>query len=202
VSHNHLTTLLTALERSRGNLFYRIFIFIYNTKKFGRETENNTCCLSMDDTSKTQDITKLEPLTKELLRDLWSRTYNTQGKPDWSHLFPYYHDDIIFEDSIQRIDGKAEFIAMCNRLSDRCEKINMDILSVAMDGNQIFFQWKMAMSFKRWPNNTLFGCTRLTLADDHRIISQRDYFDLWGTILNGIPILRKSYWKFMRTYFG
>ena len=143
----------------------------------------------MDVTSKTQEISELDPLTKERLRELWSRTYNTQGKPDWSHLFPYYHDDIIFEDSIQRIDGKAEFMAMCNRLSHRCEKINMDILSVVMDGNQIFFQWNMAMSFKRWPTNTLFGCTRLTLADDHRIISQRDYFDLWGTILNGIPMI-------------
>jgi hypothetical protein len=71
-----------------------------------------------------------------------------------------------------------------------------------MDGKQIFFQWKMLMSFKRWPSNTLYGCTRLTLGEDKRIITQRDYFDLWGTILNGIPLFRKSYWKFMRKYFG
>jgi limonene-1,2-epoxide hydrolase len=156
----------------------------------------------MGDHSKTEEISKLEPLTKERLRQLWSQTYNTQGKPDWSHLFPYYHDDIIFEDSIQRIEGKAEFMAMCNRLSQRCEKIAMDILSIVKDGNQIFFQWKMVMSFKRWPSTALYGCTRLTLAEDNRIHTQRDYFDLWGTILNGIPLLRKPYWKFMHRYFG
>jgi limonene-1,2-epoxide hydrolase len=156
----------------------------------------------MNDASTIQEIASLEPLTTEHIHELWSRTYNTQGKPDWSHLFPYYHDDIIFDDSIQHIEGKEEFIAMCNRLAFRCETLNMDILSIVMDGKQIFFQWKMLMSFKRWPSNTLYGCTRLTLGEDKRIITQRDYFDLWGTILNGIPLFRKSYWKFMRKYFG
>ena len=156
----------------------------------------------MTDTLKTQEISTLEPLSTERIRQLWSHTYNTQGKPDWSHLFPYYHDDIVFEDIIQRIEGKAEFMAMCERLAQRCESLNMDILSIVTDGTQVFFQWKMIMSFKRWPSNALYGCTRLALAEDGRIITQRDYFDLWGTILNGIPLLRKSYWKFMRRYFG
>lgn len=156
----------------------------------------------MDDDFEPQEIPILEPLTAERLRALWSQTYNTQGKPDWSHLFPYYHDDIIFEDSIQRIEGKVEFMAMCNRLALRCETLNMDILSIVMDGKQVFFQWKLLMSFKRWPTNALYGCTRLTLSEDNRIITQRDYFDLWGTILNGIPLLRKSYWNFMHRYFG
>lgn len=156
----------------------------------------------MDDASKTLEISALEPLTTERICELWSQTYNTQGKPDWSHLFPYYHDEIIFEDSIQRIVGKTEFMAMCNRLARRCDKLNMDILSIVMDKKQVFFQWKMVMSFKRWPSNALYGCTRLTLGEDNRIITQRDYFDLWGTILNGIPLLRKLYWNFMHRYFG
>jgi len=24
------------------------------------------------------------------IRELWSKTYNTEGKPDWSHILPYY----------------------------------------------------------------------------------------------------------------
>jgi limonene-1,2-epoxide hydrolase len=144
----------------------------------------------------------MEPLTTEKLRELLSRTYNTDGKPDWSHLFPYYHENIIFEDSIQRIEGIDEFTAMCNRLAQRCEQLNMEILSIVMDSRDIFFQWKMVMMFKKWPSNPVYGCTKLTLADDNRIIYQRDYFDIWGTILNGIPRLRQPYWKFMRRYFG
>mgnify|MGYP003601854694 CR=1 FL=1 len=35
-------------------------------------------------------------LTEETVRCLWSQTYNTNGKPDWSHLFPYYYDNMYF----------------------------------------------------------------------------------------------------------
>lgn len=144
----------------------------------------------------------MEPLTTERIIDLWSRTYNTEGKPDWSHIFPYYHDDIIFQDIIQRVEGKADFMAMCDRLAGRCEQLNMEIQSIVVNANDVFFQWKMVMMFKRFPSTPLYGCTKLTLGEDNRIIMQRDYFDIWGTILNGIPILRKPYWRFMRRYFG
>lgn len=162
-------------------------------------------CVAMNETNPPQNDPqppRLRPLTPDYIRELWSRTYNTEGKPDWSHLFPYYHDDIVFEDTIQRVEGKAEFSAMCNRLAGRCEQLNMEILSLVMSDRDVFFQWKMVMTFKKFPSTPLYGCTKLTLGENGQIIVQRDYFDIWGTILNGIPILRKPYWKFMRRYFG
>ena len=42
----------------------------------------------------------------------------------------------------------------------------------------------------------------LTLHEDGRIISQRDYYDLWGDIFNGIPWFVRRYRKFMRKKFG
>jgi limonene-1,2-epoxide hydrolase len=156
----------------------------------------------MENTTQQKDQPVLEPLTVELFRQLWSKTYDTQGKPDWSHIFPYYHDQIVFEDSIQRIEGIEEFKSLCNRLTKRCEQINMDILSVVKEGQEIFFQWKMQMMFRNWPSTPIFGCTKLTLAADSRIIHQRDYFDLWGDIINGIPRFRRLYRKFMHKYFG
>ena len=53
------------------------------------------------------------PLTVELALDLWSKTYNPDGKPDWSHIFPYYHKDVVFQDSIQKIEGLEAFEQMC-----------------------------------------------------------------------------------------
>jgi limonene-1,2-epoxide hydrolase len=159
----------------------------------------------MTDTNQIQNDTEtplLEPLTPDRLRELWTRTYNREGKPDWSHIFPYYHEDIIFEDSIQRVEGKAAFMAMCARLAGRCEQLNMDIHTLAVNGSEVLFEWTMVMSFQKYPPTPLHGCTKLTLGEDNRIIRQRDYFDLWGTILNGIPRLRKGYWKFMHRYFS
>jgi len=144
----------------------------------------------------------LEPLTVERFRDLWSKTYNKEGKPDWSHIFPYYHDDIMFQDSIQRVEGKQDFTAMCERLTKRCEQLNMDILSVATNPGEIFFEWKMTMIFTKTPSTPILGCSKLTIGEDGRITRQRDYFDLWGDIFNGIPKFKKHYRKFMRKYFG
>lgn len=143
-----------------------------------------------------------EKLTSDKLRELWGKTYNSDGKPDWSHIFPYYHDDIVFQDSIQRIEGKEEFIALCNRLTDRCEQLQMDILSTAENENEIFFEWKMTMMFKKFPSTPMFGSTKLTFGEDNRIIMQRDYYDLWGDIFNGIPWFHRPYRKFMHKYFG
>jgi len=144
----------------------------------------------------------VEPLNVERFRELWSKTYNTDGKPDWSHIFPYYHEDIVFEDSIQRIEGMQEFTAMCERLAKRCEQLNMEILSVAINPSEIFFQWKMVMMFNKYPSTPVHGCSKLTLGDDGRIIHQRDYFDLWGDIFNGIPYFKNIYRRFLRKHFG
>jgi limonene-1,2-epoxide hydrolase len=133
---------------------------------------------------------------------LWSKTYNTDGKPDWSHLFPYYHPDLVFQDTVQRIEGKEEFMAMCGRLTDRCKQLRMDINCLARNGNVIFLQWTMTMMFDRFPSTPVYGCTKLTLHDDGRIVEQRDYYDLWGDIFNGIPFFKGPYRRFMRRKFG
>ncbi len=146
--------------------------------------------------------TVAEPLTAERVRELWSRTYNRQGKPDWSHILPYYHEDIVFQDTIQRIEGIDAFAALCDRLTRRCKQLQMDIATVIVDSRTIFLEWKMVMMFRRWPSSPIYGCSRLTLGDDGRIIEQRDYYDLWGDIFDGIPGFRRLYRRFMHRYFG
>lgn len=141
-------------------------------------------------------------LTIDQIRELWSKTYNTDGKPDWSHLFPYYHPDIVFQDSIQRIEGFTEFEAMCRRLTDRCKQLRMDILSIAESDLVVLMDWKMTMSFKKYPDTPIFGATKLTFHEDGRILEQRDYYDLWGDIFNGIPRFKNMYRRFMRRKFG
>lgn len=151
----------------------------------------------------TPDIeNKPARLTKEDILMLWSKTYNTEGKPDWSHLFPYYHPELVFQDSIQRVEGIDDFKAMCERLTDRCKSLRMDIISLVMDGDIAIMDWKMTMSFKKFPDTPMFGATKLVFHEDGRIIEQRDYYDLWGDIFNGIPWFHKRYRKFMHKKFG
>ena len=144
------------------------------------------------------EIELLPSLDVDTVKELWSRTYNTNGKPDWSHLYPYYHPDVVFEDSVQRIEGIGEFVALCERLTRRCESIQMEILSIAQGSDFILMDWIMTMSFNKYPPTPVYGSTKLIFHADGRIIYQRDYFDLWGDIFNGIPYFKKTYRKFMR----
>jgi len=148
------------------------------------------------------DLGRLKTLDINTVRELWSKTYNADGKPDWSHLYPYYHPDVVFQDSIQRIEGIKEFVALCERLTQRCQSIHMEILAIAQDSNTILMDWIMTMAFTKYPPTPVYGSTKLTLHEDGRIIGQRDYFDLWGAILDGIPLLKNRYRRFMRKVFG
>ena len=70
-------------------------------------------------------VKEIEQLSPEKVLEQWSKTYNKNGKPDWSHIIPYYHPDIIFMDSIQKIEGMEDFKAMCARLTKRCRQLEI-----------------------------------------------------------------------------
>jgi limonene-1,2-epoxide hydrolase len=152
--------------------------------------------------SKEQDFLK-ETITKiDTVRELWSRTYNTEGKPDWTHILPYYDNNIYFRDSIQEIHGIVDFTAMTERLTKRSKDLKMNIVNAVMEANIIFIEWEMTLSFKKYPSSILYGSSRLILSDDGKITAQRDYYDLWGDIFDNIPRFGKVYRKFMKLKFG
>jgi hypothetical protein len=141
-------------------------------------------------------------LTKDLVLELWSKTYNTEGKPDWSHILPYYDNNIYFRDSIQEIRGIEDFTAMTVRLTQRSKDLKMKIVNAAMAENIIFLEWEMTLSFKKYPSSVLYGSSRLTLNMEGKIAEQRDYYDLWGDIFDNIPRFGKAYRIFMIRKFG
>ena len=158
--------------------------------------------MSENETDHKKEDSIKKQLNVETVKELWSTTYNTQGKPDWSHIFKYYHKDIVFQDTIQRIEGIDEFVAMCNRLTRRTKQLNMEIVSIVQNDNVIILEWIMTMMFKKYPSTPLYGCTKLLISDDNFILEQRDYYDLWGDIFNNIPRFGKMYRKFLIKKFG
>ncbi|WP_430815272.1 nuclear transport factor 2 family protein [Carboxylicivirga sp. RSCT41] len=138
----------------------------------------------------------------ETVNLLWSQTYNTDGKPDWSHILPFYDDTILFRDSIQEIKGKDEFKAMTERLTKRSSDLKMNLIHSQLLVNIVFIEWEMTIGFKKYPNSLLYGASRLTLNESGKIIEQRDYYDLWGDIFDNIPRFGKAYRRFMKKKFG
>ena len=141
-------------------------------------------------------------INRDTIVDLWSKTYNTQGRPDWSHILPYYDDHIYFRDSIQEIHGIDDFKAMTERLTRRSKDLKMHIVRAVQQENIIFIEWEMTISYKKNPSSVLYGASRVTVNETGKISEQRDYYDLWGDIFDNIPRFGKAYRKFMRKKFG
>ncbi len=91
---------------------------------------------------------------------------------------------------------------MTKRLTDRSKDLKMQIKNACEDGNIIVLEWEMTLSFKKYPNSSVFGLSRVTLNENRMIIEQRDYYDLWGDIFDNIPRFNKVYRKFMKKKFG
>jgi len=150
----------------------------------------------------SDQLQMIDSLSADQIKEIWSKTYNVDGKPDWSHIFPFYHDDILFQDSIQKIVGIDAFQKMCNRLAKRCKSLSMEIRHIVKTDTLVMMDWKMTMSFRFFPKKPIYGSTRLNINSEGKIIEQRDYYDLWGDIYDGIPLYRRFYRWFMRVFFG
>jgi limonene-1,2-epoxide hydrolase len=149
-----------------------------------------------------QDIICQHITSVETVLELWSKTYNTAGQPDWSHILPFYDREIYFRDSIQEIRGLEAFTAMTERLTHRSKDLKMKIRNASMSGQTIFIEWEMTIAYKKNPSSVLYGASRLSLNGTGKIIEQRDYYDLWGDIFDNIPRFGKAYRRFMRKRFG
>lgn len=156
-------------------------------------------------TEKSEDNNKstgLMTINAETIKELWSKTYNTEGKPDWSHILPYYDENVFFWDSVQKIQGLEEFTEMTQRLADRSKDLKMNVVRAVQGDNIIFIEWEMTISYKKNPSSIIYGSSRIKLNDEGKIVEQRDYYDLWGDIFDNIPRFGKAYRKFMRRKFG
>ena len=91
---------------------------------------------------------------------------------------------------------------MTERLTQRSKDLKMQIHNSCEEGNLIVLEWEMTLSFKKYPNSSIFGLSRVTLNENKMIVQQRDYYDLWGDIFDNIPRFGKSYRKFMKKKFG
>lgn len=154
------------------------------------------------DIDNTNEIENLYRLNLDIVNELWAKTYNTDGKPDWSHILPYYDDEIYFRDTVQELKGIADFQAMTERLTKRSKDLKMKLVRTMQQDNDIFIEWEMTISFKKYPPSVMYGASRLSLNEKGKITEQRDYYDLWGDIFDNIPRFGKAYRRFMKRKFG
>ncbi len=149
----------------------------------------------------TQKEFTLDEMTK-----VWNSPYGEDSVPNYSAIFPHYHPNCKFQDCVQAFEGLEKFKEMCLRLEKNYSEIRMVVHGAAKNGNVYFFQWSMLMRArimpKKAPLSSMNGATRLDVDEAGLITSQRDYYDIWGDIIDNIPGINKMYRWFMRTVLG
>lgn len=134
--------------------------------------------------------------------ELWSRTYNREGKPDWSHIIPYYDQSVHFRDCIQEVQGIEPFKDLTARLAKRSNELSMAIKHAVMQDRIIYMEWEMTILYRNTRSSVIYGASRLMLDERGKIVDQRDYYDLWGDIFDNIPGFNRVYRSFMKKVFG
>jgi limonene-1,2-epoxide hydrolase len=138
------------------------------------------------------------PFTAETAREMFSvraKAPNGEGV-DVSIVRTYYHPDVRFRDAIQEVQGRDAVIEMLLRFAQRCKELRVHVHNVVQDGPVIFVEWRMEIVVNpRFPMLWNDGCTRLLVDDQGMVIDHRDYFDLWGDMIDAFPRASKMYRK-------
>lgn len=145
---------------------------------------------------------KKKDITVEKFLEIWNSPYGKEKMPSYSNIFPYYHENCRFQDSIQSFEGLDKFKEMCKRLEKRCKEIRMEIHAVAKNGNVFLVEWTMPMKFGPAPLMSMYGASKIIFDENGLITLHRDYYDLWGDTLDVMPGIGKLYRWFMRTVMG
>lgn len=138
-----------------------------------------------------------ERLTADTARALFD-AMEVSAEPDFSLIERYYRPDVRFQDPIQSLQGRDEFIEMTRRLVDRCQELRATVHHAAGSDEVIFLQWTMEMKLGPTPLTPIEGTTKLVLDEEGRVAEHRDYFDLWGDSLSAMPLVGVAYRRFMR----
>jgi limonene-1,2-epoxide hydrolase len=139
-----------------------------------------------------------ERFTVDTAREMFSfRGKSTSGEGvDTSIVRKHYHPDVRFRDAIQTVHGRDAVIEMLLRFPQRCKELRCTVHRAVQEGNVIFVEWTTEMVINdRIPTLADDGCTRLLLDEEGRVIDHRDYFDLWGDMIDAFPRVSKVYRK-------
>ncbi len=145
----------------------------------------------------TKDDTA-ERFTADTAREMFSfRGKSPTGEGvDVSIVRKHYHPDVRFRDAIQVVEGRDAVIEMLLRFPQRCKELRCIVHRVVQEGDVIFVEWTTEMVInRRIPTLRDDGCSRLLLDEDGRVIDHRDYFDLWGDMIDAFPRASKVYRK-------
>src|SRR4051794_33234667 len=129
-------------------------------------------------------------VTAQLVKNM--NAFNHEGAAAVERIPALYADDIVFEDPIQSVTGIEKFMETNRRMMARAKSLEVEVGDVVENGDQIFMSWKMRYVPKMGPAIAIDGATHCRVRGG-KIVYHRDYWDLLGSVINGLPVVAPIY---------
>ncbi|MCU0657247.1 MAG: nuclear transport factor 2 family protein [Polyangiaceae bacterium] len=109
-------------------------------------------------------------------------------------LLALYHDEVYFEDPLQRVHGKAAFGAAMKRMYRKLKQIEFQLQSCSMDASKDegHATWIMHFRPRFGPAMVIEGASHFRLRDG-QILYHRDYWDLLSSLIETSPLAALAY---------
>lgn len=114
----------------------------------------------------------------------------------YDDLVTFYAEDMTFIDPIQRIEGRAAFRAMNERVFGRAAVVRFEEVAVIGAEPRFALTWTMVFRPRIGPEMRVAGVSEVH-SREGRVVFHRDHWDLLGMVMSGFPHIEPIYKKIL-----
>ncbi|MCS6901219.1 MAG: nuclear transport factor 2 family protein [Myxococcales bacterium] len=107
-------------------------------------------------------------------------------------ILQLYHEDVYFEDPLQRLYGKQALARALRNMYRMLGTIEFQIQSFSLRGDEAHLTWMMCFRPPLGPLLRIEAASLIKVRDG-RIVYHRDYWDLLSSLANACPFLARIY---------
>jgi len=119
--------------------------------------------------------------------------YQNLSKDNLLSLKDIYHDDIVFQDPLHKVEGLTDFIAYFENLYTHVTSCTFEITHIMNTSNEAAVYWEMRYQHPKLNSGKMILVTGHShiKSEDGKVIYQRDFLDVGAMIYEHVPLLGK-----------
>ncbi len=125
-------------------------------------------------------------------RDALLEAYGPGREAALPGLLALYDEDLQFRDPMQELRGREAFAKMNRQFLGSVRSVEVSVRDLVEGEGSFFMAWTMRVAARIGPAVTVQGVTHARTRGG-KIVEQRDYFDLAGSVLGALPGVSAAY---------
>jgi ketosteroid isomerase-like protein len=125
-------------------------------------------------------------------RDALVAAYGPGREGALEGLLALYDEDLQFRDPVQELRGRDAFAKMNRQFLGSVRSVEVSVRDLVEGEASFFMAWTMRVAGRIGPAVTVQGVTHARTRGG-KIVEQRDYFDLAGSVLGALPGVSAAY---------